>query len=75
MTQPMPAPCKACEQHRANAWSGAYFMRCVQCCARLVISARPNRLAQEAMLLCITRRQGNPSKADIINTIKTRESA
>ena len=67
-------PCQACEltQHRPQC--GAYNLRCVHCCARLVMAARPNRKAQEAMLLCITRRPENPTQPDILKAIKDHAS-
>jgi hypothetical protein len=59
---------------QARALCGAYNLRCVRCCARLVMSARPNRKAQEAMLLCITRRPENPQQSDILKAIKDHAS-
>jgi|GEM_PF-4528635 len=46
-------------------------MTCVQCCARLLVSARPLRRAQQAMLAAIARHQGAPSKAAILQAIKS----
>lgn len=62
--------CRACQATQARPHCGAYNMRCVKCCARLVVSARPNRNAQEAMLACITRRPSNPTKPEVIQAIK-----
>lgn len=45
-------------------------MTCVQCCARLLVSARPLKHAQQAMLAAIARHQGAPSKATILQAIK-----
>lgn len=40
--------CPACAAARASAASGAYFLRCPWCMARLIASARPLRRLQEA---------------------------
>lgn len=45
-------------------------MTCVACCARLLVSARPLKHAQQAMLAAIARHQGAPSKASILQAIK-----
>jgi hypothetical protein len=70
LTESTPQPCHACALVQTRALCGAYNLRCVRCCARLVMSARPNRKAQEAMLLCITRRKENPQQSDILKAIK-----
>ena len=70
LTQSNTQPCAACSIVKARALCGAYNLRCVRCCARLVMSARPNRKAQEAMLACITRRPENPNQTDIMKAIK-----
>lgn len=62
--------CKACADRQARPHCGAYNMRCVVCCAALIISARPNRDAQEAFFACITRRRENPNQAAIIAAIR-----
>ena len=62
--------CSACTARQARPHCGAYYLRCVACCAALIISARPNRDAQEAFFACITRRRENPSKEAIIAAIK-----
>jgi len=46
-------------------------MKCVQCCARLLVSARPLRHAQQAMLSAIARHQGAPSRPEILKAIKS----
>lgn len=38
-------------------------MLCCLCCAHLVRSARPLRMAQEAMLCCIDRQRSAPTSA------------
>jgi hypothetical protein len=68
-------PCPACTLIQTRALCGAYNLRCVRCCARLVMSARPNRKAQEGMLACITRRPENPAQAEILQAIKEADGA
>jgi len=45
-------------------------MGCVQCCARLVRSARPLRRAQDGMLAAIARFPGAPKRADVLAALK-----
>ena len=47
--------CINCQQARTHAVWGGYLMTCVNCCARLVKSARPWREAQETMLAVAAR--------------------
>lgn len=63
--------CAACAQHQASGIAGGrYDLHCLQCCARLVRSARPMRRKQEAMLAVVTRREGRPSRAAVLDAIK-----
>ena len=49
-------------------------MQCLACCARLVISARPNKRFQEAMLAAIAMQKGAPTRAQILEYIKGKSS-
>lgn len=49
-------------------------MWCVHCCARLVRSARPLRNAQEAMLACIARHKGAPTRAAVLQAVKAMDA-
>lgn len=63
--------CTACAQHQASGIAGGrYDLHCLQCCARLVRSARPVRRKQEAMLAVVTRREGRPSRAAVLDELK-----
>lgn len=68
-------PCSNCEQSELSAqqgrasWGG-FSMWCCRCCARLVRSARPLRMAQEAMLACIARHPDAPTRADVLRELK-----
>ena len=63
--------CTACAQHQASGIAGGrYDLHCLQCCARLVRSARPMRRKQETMLAVVTRREGRPSRAAVLEAIK-----
>jgi len=75
LTESSHQPCPACAMVQARALCGAYNLRCVLCCARLVVSARPNRAAQQAFLYCITRRKENPSQAAVLAAIKKFDAA
>jgi len=46
--------------------SGLGSFACLQCCARLVLSARPNKVAAQAMLAAIARHPDAPGRAEIL---------
>ncbi len=62
--------CAACESSKEQRWHGVYDTTCIACCARLVISARPNKRFQEAMLAAIAMQKGAPERAQILDYIK-----
>lgn len=62
--------CQHCDQAAARPHWGGYSMQCVQCCARLIRSARPLKAAQEALLAAITMRPENPTKEAILQALK-----
>lgn len=51
-------PCQACASFTANRASGAYSLRCLHCCARLIKSARPLRRLQEGHIAALKRFHG-----------------
>lgn len=64
--------CQACTAAKqpGKPAGGLYMMGCVQCCARLVRSARPLRRAQDGMLAAIARFPGAPKRADVLAALK-----
>lgn len=63
--------CTACAQHQTSGIAGGrYDLHCLQCCARLVRSARPVRRMQETMLAVVTRRDGRPSRAAVLDELR-----
>ncbi len=62
--------CDACTSSKEQRWHGVYDTTCTACCARLVISARPNKRFQEAMLAAIAMQKGAPDRAQILEHIK-----
>lgn len=62
--------CEQCKQAKTNKWWGGYQMQCVQCCARLVASARPSRPHQEAMLAAIARFPNAPTREAVLDCLK-----
>ena len=50
--------------------SGLYALGCLQCAARLVLSATPSRTHQEAMLAAIARTRSAPSRDAVIAAIQ-----
>ena len=47
--------CAECEAAARKRLHGTYLMGCLECCARLVLSARPSRPHAGAMLAAIER--------------------
>lgn len=58
--------CQVCEQ----VFRGVYHVGCVNCCARLVRSAKPSQELANAMLAAITSRNGRPGKAEILKRME-----
>jgi hypothetical protein len=65
--------CEHCKKACVNEWHGGYDFGCVECCARLVISARPNKRLQESMLAAISGYAKSPSRGSIIDCIKNKQ--
>lgn len=62
----MEPQCKACASSRERPRSGAYNFRCLDCCARLVLSAYPDKRRAGAMLEAIQRCPGNPGRERVL---------
>lgn len=62
--------CPDCAKAASNKHHGGYRMQCLQCCARLVASARPSRPHQEVMLAAIARLPGAPTRQAILDRLK-----
>ena len=72
-TAPCVAPtatCPACEKASANPLSGMYHFKCLHCCARLVLSAHPDKRQASAMLGAILRFRESPSRADVLECVR-----
>jgi hypothetical protein len=66
------AGCSNCEAATTKRWHGGYTMQCVGCMARLVLSARPLRHAQEAMLACNNGRPDLTSRQSVLDWLKAK---
>ena len=62
--------CPHCTSSKEQPWHGVYNLKCIACCARLVISARPVKKFQEAMLAAIAMQKGAPEREQILEHIK-----
>ena len=49
---------------------GVYDLSCLDCCARLVMSAYPDRPLARALMASVERHKGAPAKADVVEAIK-----
>ena len=61
--------CESCEMSKNNKNSGRYFMGCIQCCTRLVLSAYPDKRQAAAMLAAIERFPGAPGRAQVLESV------
>ncbi len=69
----MPIECAKCEKAKGKKWCCVYRLGCLQCCARLVASARPSRTQQEAMFAAIERFRGAPTRTEVLSELNKNE--
>ncbi|MDR0439467.1 MAG: hypothetical protein LBI59_00565 [Candidatus Accumulibacter sp.] len=63
--------CRECDKARANPHHGTYRADCLDCCARLVASARSiGRRQQDILLDAIARFPSPHKREEIINHLK-----
>lgn len=62
--------CQACESSKQRPHSGAYRMQCLECCARLVMTAHPDKRQASALLAAIERCPGNPGRAAVLESVR-----
>ena len=61
-----------CELVKTDRLAGAYDLKCVACCARLVKSARPlSGTPQERMLEVIARTHGAPTRKAVLDFLES----
>lgn len=65
-----PLACPACESAAKKPLSGIYQFTCVQCCARLVLTAHPNKRQASALLAAILRFNQAPGRAEILECVR-----
>lgn len=58
--------CTPCESFKTRQQRGTYNLNCLDCCARLVASTRPDKTKAAAMLHAIARNKLAPKRADIL---------
>lgn len=61
--------CTQCTTAASRQHSGLYDLRCVACCARLVLAARPDKLMAGVALDAIARFPGAPSRAAVLAVV------
>ena len=64
------AHCPACELSERQPLSGVYQFTCVSCCARLVMSAHPDKRQANAMLAAIARYKHAPGRDTILECVR-----
>ena len=49
---------------------GAYNLKCLSCCAHLVLKTRPDRIRAQAMLHHISRTPNTPQRGEILKRVQ-----
>lgn len=62
--------CSDCLNASTRPLWGGYAFACLECCARLVVSAHPSKPQAAVMLAAIARFPGAPSRSDILASAK-----
>lgn len=62
--------CPHCQSYAEQPHYGGYQATCVQCCARLVMSAYPSKLHAMAMLAAIARFRDAPGRDEILACVR-----
>jgi hypothetical protein len=63
-------PCTQCHTAAQHPHSGLYNFACVQCCARLVSSTKPDKAKASAMLGSIARFKPSPPRPAILAALR-----
>lgn len=64
--------CQACESSEQRPHCGLYQFQCLECCARLVLSAHPDKRQASAMLAAIARFKDAPGRDAILECVRQR---
>lgn len=67
--------CKFCESSKPLPVAGRVNQKCLGCCARLVLSASPDKRLATGHLAAIERLPGAPKRADILAEVARRRGA
>lgn len=62
--------CPHCESSKQQRFYGGYQVRCLPCCARLVLSTHPNKVHAMAMLAVIARYRDSPGREEILACVR-----
>lgn len=62
--------CPQCQMTEQRPHCGAYSLKCVACCARLVLSAYPSNPQKAAMLAAIDHFQQNPGRDVVLEYVR-----
>lgn len=67
--------CPQCEKAARSPRSGDYRASCLDCCARLVRSARPDQRMAAALLAAVVRLPGSPNRNDVLNHMRSEKKS
>lgn len=62
--------CSQCHTATQRPQSGLYNFSCVQCCARLVATTKPDKAKAKAMLEAIARFKPSPPRPTILAALR-----
>lgn len=62
--------CKHCTLSKQQPHYGVYNFACLECCARLVLTTKPDKQKAASMLEAISRFDGAPARSDVLQRLK-----
>lgn len=62
--------CQSCQARASNPHSGRYHFQCLECCAALVRSARPDKRHAGSLLAAIALHKEAPGREEILEALK-----
>jgi len=62
--------CLSCQAREHDRWSGRFNFLCTNCCADLVLTAKPSKRLAESMLAAIAYRRDAPPREEILACVR-----
>jgi hypothetical protein len=62
--------CNPCQISAERPHTGAFNLKCLACCTRLVLSTHPDKRQAAVMLAAIERQPGNPGRDQVLAAVR-----